>query len=216
MAVQYFVEVASFLDFARYTCALREYPLRVYKFKYKNKNILSSRKLLNNSILHFFVVSDKDGRYISYDPLGGKETAEIVNEITKTGAYAPIVELDSIPFPIKLTKTIKDKFKTIKVHELGDLVRLTYDPEWPDNYEFTLLAFPYKKKWLVGYITRIDLEKTFFCFNYVALDCEPSMPFLKYTGHTGKQAEFTNRFQHGFPYLPVVKLKSAHPIFGLK
>ena len=91
MVIQYFVEVSSFLDFARYTCALREYPLRVYKFTYKNKNIFSSRKLLANSILHFFVVSEKDGRYISYDPLGGKESASIVNEITKTGTYAPIV-----------------------------------------------------------------------------------------------------------------------------
>lgn len=214
LVIQYFVEVASFLDFARYVCALREYPLRVYEFSYNKKNIFSSRKILSKSILHFFIVTEKDGRYISYDPLGGKESASIVNEITRTGSYAPIVELDSLPFPIKLTKKIYDKFKPIKIHGLGDLARLTYDPEWPDDYEFTLLAFPHKKKWIIGYITKIELDDTFFCFNYVELDYEPPSPFLKYSGHKGGQAEFTNKFQHGYPYLPVVKLKSGHPIFG--
>ena len=207
--------MASFADFARYVCA-REHPLRVYQFSYKRKNIFTTRKILSSTILHFFIVSDKDGRYISYDPLGGKETSAIVDEITKTGKYAPIVELDSLPFPIKLTKRVKDKFKPIKVHELGDLARLTYDPEWPEDYEFTLVSFPYKKKWLIGYISKIDLDDTFFCFNYVTLDYEPTGPFLKYTGHRGGKAEFTDKFQHGFPYLPVVKLKSAHPIFGIK
>ncbi|RDJ35800.1 MAG: hypothetical protein DWQ19_07915 [Crenarchaeota archaeon] len=216
MVFQYFVETASFADFARYVCALREHPLRVYQFSYKKKNIFSTRKILSKSILHFFTVSEKDGRYISYDPLGGKETFSIVNEITRAGNYAPIVELDSLPFPIKLTKTIKDKFKPIKVHELGDLARLTYDPEWPEDYEFTLLAFPKKKKWYIGYITKFDLDDTFFCFNYVEQDDEPPAPFLKYSGHKGGKAEFTNKFQHGYPYLPVVKLKAAHPIFGLK
>ncbi|MGD8708370.1 MAG: hypothetical protein PVI88_06765 [Nitrosopumilaceae archaeon] len=216
VVIQHFVEVASFLDFARYVCALRENPLRVYQFEYKKKNVFSTRKLLSNSILHFFVSSEKNGRYISYDPLGGKESASIVDEITKTGTYAPIVELDSLPFPIKPSKTIKDRFKTIKIHELGDLARLTYDPEWPEDYEFTLLAFPHKKKWLIGYITQINLDNTFFCFNFVTLDNEPKGPFLKYTGHKGGKAEFTNQFQHGFPYLPVVKLKSGHPIFGIK
>lgn len=216
MVIQYFVEVASFLDFARYVCALRDHPLRVYQFEYKKKNIFSTRKILSNSILHFFVMSEKDGRYISYDPLGGKESTSIVNEITGPGKYAPIVELDSLPFPIKQSKTIKDKFITIQIHELGDLARLTYDPEWPENYEFTLLSFPHKKNWLIGYITRIDLDSTFFCFNYVKLDFEPKEPFLKYTGHKGGKAEFTSHFQHGFPYLPVVKLKSGHPVFGVK
>lgn len=216
MVTQYFVEVASFLDFARYVCALREYPHRVYEFSYKKNNIFSSRKLLSKSILHFFIVSAQDGRYISYDPLGGKESATIVNEITKTGHYAPIVQLDSLPFPIKLTKTIRDKFKPIKIHELGDLARLTYDPEWPENYDFTLVSFPYRKKWVIGYITKVELDDTFFCFNYVELDNEPPSPFLKYSGHKGGKAEFTNKFQHGYPYLPVVKIKSAHPIFGLR
>ena len=108
MVIQYFVEVASFLDFARYVCALRENPLRVYQFEYKKKNIFSTRKILSNSILHFFVSSEKNGRYVSYDPLGGKESASFVDEITKTGTYAPIVELDSLPFPLnnqKLSKT---------------------------------------------------------------------------------------------------------------
>ena len=54
-----------------------------------------------------------------------------------------------------------------------------------------------------------------YCFNYVELDYEPNGPFLKYSGHEGKAPEFTNKFQHGFPYLPIIKLKQGHPLFGL-
>ena len=70
MVDQYFVQTASFLDFARFVCAFREYPLRTYFFKYKGKKIFSSRKVLQNSILHFYTDDIKDGRYISYDPRG--------------------------------------------------------------------------------------------------------------------------------------------------
>jgi hypothetical protein len=213
---QHFVEVASFADFARYTCAIREYPLRVYAFKFKEKKIFSTRKILANSILHFFTDFTKDGRYISYSLEAGKETVSVVNATKTIPNYAPIIELDSLPFQIKTSKQIKDKFKPIHVHELGDLARLTYDPEFPEESEVTLLSFPYKKKWVIGYITEIALDDSIYCFNYVQLDVEPKASFLKYSGHKGASAEFTNKFQHGFPYLPVVKLKAGHPIFGLK
>src|SRR4030065_2586337 len=160
MVDQYFVKTASFLDFARLVCAFREYPLRVYLLKYKGKAIFSSTKILSNSILHFYTDAIKDGRYISYNSQSGKEIADIVNSTTTVSNYAPIVELDTLQFPIKQTKRIKDKFKTIKIHELGDLARLTYNPEFPEEIEATLYAFPYKKKWVVGYITAIELVDT--------------------------------------------------------
>jgi hypothetical protein len=50
----------------------------------------------------------------------------------------------------------------------------------------------------------------------VELDTEPDKPFIKYSGHKGTPAQFTDTFQHGFPYLPVVKLKKEHTIFGFK
>ena len=78
----HFVEVDSFLDFARFVCAFREYPLRVYAHKLNNKMILSCRLVLSNSILAFYT-DYENGRYIEYDPKGGKETAKVVNSIIK-------------------------------------------------------------------------------------------------------------------------------------
>jgi hypothetical protein len=216
MVFQYFVETASFLDFARLVCAFREYPLRAYLFKYKGKMIFSSRKILSNSILHFYTSSTKDGRYISYNTQDGRERADVVNSTATLTLYAPIVEIDTLPFPIKGSKRIKDKIKPIKIHGLGDLARLTYNPELPENIEPALYAFPYKKKWVVGYITELELDNRVYFFNYHELDSEPKLPFIKYSGHEGKATEFSDKFQHGYHYFPVIKLKKAHPIFGLK
>jgi hypothetical protein len=216
MINQYFVKTASFLDFARLVCAFRKDPLRVYFFTYKGKKIFSTRKVLQNSILHFYTDEIKDGRYISYDPKGGVEVAGIVDATTVVSNYAPIVELDSTPFPIKTEKKIVDKFKTAKIHDLGDLARLTYNPELPEEIEPTLFSFPYKKKWVVGYPTVIELLDSVNCFNYVELDEEPKFPFLRYSSQEGKPIEFSNKIQHGYSFFPVVKLKENHPIFGLK
>lgn len=212
---QYFVETVSFMDFARLVCAYREYPLRVYSFEYKGKKIFSSRKILSESILHFFTECTREGRYILYNLQDGKETSDVVNSTTTFSNYAPVIELDSLPFPIKQSKKLKDKFKTIKVHDLGDLAKLTYDPELPEEIEPTLFAFPYKKKWVVGYITKIDLLDAVYCFNYHESEIEPTS-FIQYSGHKGKHTEFATRVQHGYNYFPVVKLKQSHPIFGLE
>lgn len=215
MVQLHFVETASFLDFARFVCAFREFPLRVYAHNLNGKMVLSSRLVLPNSILAFFTDYEK-GRYIEYDPKSGKETARVVNSIDSTSNYAPIIHLESLPFPITSPKRIIDKFKTSKVSDLGNLARLTYDPEWPDTPKITLLCFPEGKKWIVGYMAIIELDETVHCFYYVELDHEPSKPFIKYSGHKGGPTQFTDVFQHGFPILPVVKLKKNHPIFGLK
>ncbi|WP_371504004.1 hypothetical protein [Nitrosopumilus adriaticus] len=211
----HFVEVDSFLDFARFVCAFREYPLRVYAHKLNNKMILSCRLVLSNSILAFYT-DYENGRYIEYDPKGGKETARVVNSIDSSSQYAPIIHLDSLPFPLKSYKKISNKFKTSKVLDLGNLARLTYDPEWPDDPKVTLLCFPHRKKWIVGYMSMIELVETVYCFYYVELDKEPDKVFIKYSGHKGVPAQFTDIFQHGFPYLPIVKLKKEHAVFGLK
>lgn len=215
MVQTHFVEVASFLDFARFVCSFREYPLRVFSHKLYGKKVLSSSIVLPSSILTFYT-DYQSGRYIEYNPKGGKETAKAVNSTQATSVYAPIIHLDSLPFPIKSQRKISDKFKTSKVIDLGDLARLTYDPEWPDEPKVTLLCFPRGKKWIVGYMSMIELNELVYCFYYVELDEEPNKPFLKYSGHKGKPVQFTDIFQHGFPYLPVVKLKKEHPVFGFK
>lgn len=211
----HFVEVSSFLDFARYVCSFREYPLRVYAHKLHGKMVLSTRHVLSRSILAFYTKYEK-GRYIQYDSKNGHETAKVVNSIDTHSDHAPIIHAESLPFSTATPKKIIDKFKTSKISELGDLARLTYDPEWPNDPKVTLLCFPHGKKWVVGYMSTIELDETVYCFYYVELNKKPTKPFIKYSGHKGISAEFTDKFQHGFPYLPVISLKNSHPIFGLK
>ncbi len=211
----HFVETDGFLDFARFVCAFREHPLRVYAHKLHGNMVLSCRLVLSDSLLAFYT-GYQDGRYIEYNSKNGKETARVVNSIKSISQHAPIVHLDSLPFPVQSYKKITDKFKSSKVHDLGSLARLTYDPEWPDEPKVTLLCFPLRKKWVVGYMSIIDLLETVYCFYYVQLDERPTKPFIKYSGHKGIPVQFTDVFEHGFPYLPIVVLKKSHPIFGLK
>ncbi|WP_316505311.1 hypothetical protein [Nitrosopumilus sp.] len=215
MVQLHFVETESFLDFGRYVCSLREYPLRVYAHKLHGKMVLATRLVLSNSIIAFYTDYQK-GRYLEYNAREGKETAKVVDSISVTSLYAPIIHLETLPFSTNTPKKIMDKFKTSKVRDLGNLARLTYDPEWPEEPKVTLLSFPHNKKWIVGYISIIELDETVYCFYYVELKKEPIKPFIKYSGHKGIPAQFTSTFQHGFLYLPVVKLKKSSPVFGLK
>ena len=211
----HFVKTASFLDFARYVCAFREYPLRVYAHQFNRKMILACRLVLSNSIISFYT-DYQNGRYVEYSPKNGKDKARVVNSIQSNSVYAPIIHLDSLPFKSLNPKKIQNKLKIFKVLDLGNLARLTYDPEWPDDQKITFLCFEHKKKWMVGYVTTIELDETLNCFYYVELDSKPTKPFIKYSGHRGLPTEFTDKFQHGFPYFPLVELKESHPVFGLR
>ena len=216
MLSQYFVEVADFVCFARYVCSFRENPLRVYSHNLNGKKVLSSRRVLTNSLLSFYTAEAKSGRYISYSAKGGKEECDVVNSTKALSTYAPIIHLSSLPSGLNIhPKKIVDKFKPIQVDDLGSLARLTYDPELPDELDLTLFMFSQKQKWIVGYLTKIDLEDTIYFFNYVKLDDEPSKPFLKYSLQEAKAPIFVDKFQHGYSYLPIIKLKKSHEIFGL-
>lgn len=217
MSSQYFVETADFESFARYVCALKENPLRVYSHDLNKKKVLSSRRVLSKSLLSIYTVTPISGRYISYNVKNGKEECSIVNSTKLFSQYAPIIHLTALPTKIIVnSKKIQDKFTPLKIEDLGSLARLTYDPELPDEPDLTLFSFPQKTKWIIGYITSINLDNTLYFFNYVTLDSEPTKPFLQYSNNDDKVPVFTDRFQHGLSYLPVVKLKAGHPIFGLK
>ena len=216
MPSHYFIETADFDSFARYVCALRENPLRVYSHNFNQKKVLSSRKILSNALLSIYTESSKTGRYISYNAKGGKEECNVVNSTKAFSQYAPIINLSSLPKTFVINpKKIVDKFTPIHIEDLGSLARLTYDPELPDEPELALFTFPQKNKWIIGYVTSMDLEDVLYFFNYVILDKEPTKPFLQYSTTDNKVPVFTDRFQHGLSYLPVIKLKICHPIFGL-
>jgi hypothetical protein len=159
----------------------------------------------------------KSGRYVSYNSTGGKEFCDVVETTKNISTYAPIIhfetQISSLPAE---TENPEDKFHPIRVKDLGSLARLTYDPELPDETNLALYAIPHNSSWLIGYITSLDMDETFYQFNFVETDSEPMKPFLKYQGNEGKEPEFADSFEHGFSYLSVIKIKNEHPIFGLK
>lgn len=216
MPSHFFVEAADFGSFARYVCALREHPLRVYCHDFNKKRVVSSRRILSKSLFSIYTTAPKTGRYVSYNAKAGKEEFSVVTSTKSFAQYAPIINLHSIPSKFIINpKKINEKFIPVHVEDLGSLARLTYDPELPDEIDLTLFLFPQKSKWIIGYITSIDLEEILYFFNYVVLDKEPTKPFLQYSNTDDKTPVFTDKFQHGLSYLPVVKLKEGHPIFGL-
>jgi hypothetical protein len=213
---EYHVELSSFDDLARLACALQEYPKRVYSQELDGTRIISSSLTLANTLLIFYTPMPKSGRYVSYRVDSGKEICDIV-ESTKTNSnYAPIIHMESkiSSLPVQ-SKKISDQFHPIQVKDLGSLARLTYDPEFPDEQNLTLYALPHNKSWVMGYITSLEMDEVYYNFNYVELDSEPTKHFVKYQGNQGQDPEFSDSFDHGYSYLPIVKIKSEHSIFGL-
>ena len=213
---EYYVELSSFDDLARLACALQEYPKRVYSQELEGTRIISSSLTLANTLLIFYAPIPKSGRYVSYQINSGKEVCDIV-ESTKTNSnYAPIIHMESkiSSLPVQ-SKKIPDQFHPIQVKDLGSLARLTYDPEFPDEQNLTLYALPHNKSWVMGYITSLEMDEVYYNFNYVELNSEPTKHFVKYQGNQGQDPEFSDNFDHGYSYLPIVKIKSEHSIFGL-
>ncbi|HEY5736247.1 MAG TPA: hypothetical protein VIS47_06790 [Nitrosopumilus sp.] len=211
-----FVELSSFDDLVRFACAFQEYPKRVYSQELDGSRILSSSITLANTLLIFYVPMPKTGRYVSYQVTAGKEICDIVESTKIHSHYAPIVHMESkiSSLPVK-SKKIPDQFHPIKVKDLGSLARLTYDPEFPDGQNLTLYALPHKKSWIIGYINSLEMDEVYYNFNYVELDSEPTKHFIKYQGNQGQDPEFSNSFDHGYSYLPIIKMKTEHSIFGL-
>jgi len=210
-----FVELSSFDDLARYACAFQEYPKRVYSQELNGSRIISSNQTLANTLLIFYTSMPKFGRYVSYQVTAGKEICDIVESTKNISHYAPIVHMESkiSPLPIKSEK-ITDQFHPIQVKDLGSLARLTYDPEFPDEQNLTLFVLPHKNFWVVGYITSLEMDEVYYNFNYVKLDSEPTKHFIKYQGNQGQDPEFSDSFDHGYSYLPIIKIKNEHTIFG--
>ncbi len=210
-----YIELSSFNDLARYACAFQEYPRRVYSQELDGSRIISSSISLSNTLLIFYVPMEKSGRYVSYQVTSGKEICDIVDSTKSSSQYAPIINMESkISSLPKTTKKIPNQFHPIKVKDLGSLARLTYDPEFPDEKKLAFYALPHKKSWVVGYITSLEMDEVYYNFNYVELDSEPTKHFVKYQGNQGQDPVFADNFDHGFSYFPIIKIKTAHPIFG--
>lgn len=214
---EYFIELASFDDLARYACALQEYPKRVYSHQFNDLRIVSSTLTLANTLLIFYTALPKFGRYISYKISAKKEICDIVHSTKSIAHYAPIIHMESDISPLLPAKSddIADKFYPLQVKDLGSLARLTYDHEFPDEHNLTLYTFPSNGSWVIGYITSLEMDEVYYNFNYVELDSEPPKNFMKYQGNQGRDPEFLDDFANGYSYLPIIKIKDEHSIFGL-
>ncbi|MFQ5476107.1 MAG: hypothetical protein ACE5DT_03655 [Nitrosopumilus sp.] len=210
-----FIELSSFDDLARYACAFREYPQRVYSQEFDGSRIISSSLTLANTLMIFYAPMPKSGRYVSYQVNAGKEICDIVESTKNISYYAPIVHMKSkISSLSTKSKNLSDQFHPIQINDLGSLARLTYDPEFPDEPNLVLYALPTKNSWVIGHITSLEMDEVYYNFNYVELNFEPTKHFLKYQGNQGQDPEFSNNFDHGFSYLPIIKIKNEHSIFG--
>ena len=210
-----FIELFSFDDLARYACAFREYPKRVYSQEFEGSRIISSSLTLANTLMIFYAKMSKFGRYVSYQVTAGKEICDVVESTKHISNYAPVVHMESelSSLPMKSEK-ISDQFHPIQIKDLGSLARLTYDPEFPDEQNLTLYALPHKNSWVLGYITSLEMDEVYYNFNYIELDSEPTKHFVKYQGSQDQDPEFSNNFVHGYSYLPIIKIKNEHSIFG--
>ncbi len=210
-----FIELSSFDDLARYSCAFREYPLRVYSQEFDGSRVISSSLTLANTLLIFYVPMQKSGRYVSYQVTAGKEVCDVVDSTKDISNYAPIIHMESDISSLSVkSEEFSDQFHPIQVKDLGSLARLTYDPEFPDEQNLTLYAFPHKKSWVIGYVTSLQMDDVYYNFNYVELDSEPTKHFVKYQGNHGQDPEFSDNFDHGYSYLPIIKIKTESPLFG--
>lgn len=209
------MELSGFNDLARLACAFREYPRRVYSQQYNGNRVLSCSIGLANTLVMFYSSMPKDGRYVSYQVSAGNEICGVADSTKDISHYAPIIHAESEISPLpETTKDIPDQFHPIRLKDLGSLARLTYDPEFPDEPDLTLYAVPHKNSWMLGYVTSIEMDEFYYNFNYVELDSEPVHSFMKYQGNHGQDPVFANSFDHGFSYLPIIKIKEDHPIFG--
>lgn len=212
--IQCFIEVANFDDFARYLCAFRINPLVTFSHQLNGKRVFSTSIILANTMISLYTPFTKKGRYISYSITDGRESCGVVDSTKEIARFSPIINLESSNYDLPINDSeISDKFHPVKVSDLESLARLTYNPEFPEEPIMTLYSFEHAGKWIIGYFISVEFESEIYYFYYVELNKEPEKPFLRYMGHDGKESDFSEKLEHGYPLLPIVRLK-YHPIFG--
>lgn len=214
------IELESFADLARLACSYTSRPKRVYSFMLGDDRVASTILTMANTVAVLYAPLPKDGGYISYKIDAGKEYYDVVDTASSTTSSAPIIHLMSNITLLDVAKSsdeIPDTFDPVELRDVGSLARLTYDPDFPEDSDLTLYAIPVDGAWVLGRPLLFGMDELYHAFYHVRVDSEPASPFLRY-GHDRIQAPvFTDSIaEHGYLYMPIIKLKSAHPIFGLE
>lgn len=217
-----YVEFASMSDLVRMACAYRQYPRRIESFDLNGTRVASVVTILSNTVLIMYTPlakNDQDGKYISYkiDNMK-KESYEITDTAINGASNAPIIHYKSNIIQLAVARTkyeIPEIFDPIELKDIGSLVRLSYESSNPEDPELTVYAVPKNDgSWAIGYWLTYSMDKPYYEFYYVKVDTEPIMPFLRYKEDAQQEPEFTDKVEHGFLYMPVVKFKESHPMFG--
>jgi len=206
-----YIQVASTLEFSRLVCALERTPRVSFFHDHDGKKVLSVQMdLLKEKPIVYFTPVENIGHYICYGFKGGKEESLVVNSTSDAARlYSPIVRIKSLPDSLKAGNGTNDKYHPIELEDLASLAKLSYGFE---ESPFPLFAFPHEGKWFVGVFMNFNEESaSYFC--HVALDHEPSKPFLKYSTTNGIEPSFVdNPGEHGYSYIKIIRLKDTHPL----
>lgn len=217
------VPLDSFDDLVRMACAPHEHPRRLYTFELDGTRVAATAVNLANTlvILHApLPASDTGAGYATYVADGGRETCGVSKTASNASRNAPLIHLKSNITDLEIACTkdeIPDVFMPVELCDLASLARLTYDPDFPDTPDLTLYAVPMPDSgsWALGYVLLYEMDQPSYAFYYFVCDSRPSTLFLRYRHDADTLAEFTDRMEHGYLYMPIIKIKEPHPIFGL-
>lgn len=210
-------ELASFEDLARLACSTRDYPRRVYSFDLGGRRVAAVASSLANTVAVMYAPMPKSGGYVSYKIDADRETCGVVDCISNSLSCAPIIHLKSRITQFEMAVAaddIPDVFHPIELVDLASLARLTYDPDFPEAQNLALYAVPVNSSWVLGYLVYLEMDEPHYEFYYVRMDEDPDKHFVRYRADSTSEPEFTDRIEHGYVYMSVIKLKEEHPIFG--
>lgn len=207
-----YIQLASQLEFSRLVSALERTPRVSFQHEHDGKKILSIQMdLLKERPIIYYVPLDKNGHYISYGFKNGKEESIVVDAVSEpTRLYSPIVKIKELPPSLRQHQDEQlEKYELLELEDLASLAKISYGY---DETPFPLFSFPHKDKWLLGVFMNFNEDgPSYFC--HVALDSEPTQPFLKYAMYTANAPVFTDNLNdHGYSYTKIIKLIETHPL----
>jgi hypothetical protein len=215
-----YVQLDSIKDFGRLVCALERTPLPAFSLALSGEHILAVQAdfIGGRSVIYFASTPElKEGQYLAYRVSNGIEEVTVVDSVVNpTFVYSPIINVSRFP-PAMARKAIKiDKNSGYFVIQLKDLASLAKVAAYKTMYDeppLPLFMFREGSKVIVGAAMSMNDNDTVAYFYYVSIDHEPKDPFLRYSSQKVEQPLFSSRIdEHGYIYLKLVKLASAHPL----
>jgi hypothetical protein len=214
-----FVELESFTDLARLSCAGERAPFPIFMSRAGSKFRLAVQTDLFMGIPIFYHVEvEKGGEFVAYKSSGETEDAQLVDAaMNPTFMYAPVVHILKLPRVLEKTTGFKQRFLAAQVSNLANLMKIATYKMLYEEPPLPLYAFKNSKGWIAGCFARLDDFEEASLFFYSVLDKEPTTGFVRYSASRLPDTDFSKRTdEHGSIYVKVVKLKEKHPLVEFK